>query len=237
MSGKDGGSKRPRAEEEDDALTPDEEEAIASAEQLWVKPHPWEFGEDGAYCDWDARKRQCLHLSEADIARGPRRGIELHESEKRRAVEAHRNRLALRREIEVDAWIHEAEPLAPAELDARWRKELAERAADRLAAQRAARLVGLSHERCGSISGIDAHLQYMKVILKDSTQDSVARATSEIADKIGEVSTSVDALASATSDVATEIKDRENVGDGLSDGLQAVAAAVDCFSGLYERLK
>lgn len=232
-----GRSKRPRAEEgadADDALTPEEEAAVAAAER---GVHPWEYdNDDSNYRDWESRKRRCLHLSESDIARGPRRGLPLYEDETKRAVEAHRARLALRREIEVDAWIHEAEPLAPVELDARWRNALAERTIERLAARRARRLVALSRE-CSGAMGIDAHMQYMKAVLHDTSQDYVARATSEIADKIGEVSTSIDALASATSDVATEIKDREDVGDGLSDGLQAVAAAVDCFGALYERLK
>ena len=237
------GSKRPRTVEApvtDDTLTPEEEEAVAAAER---GAHPWEFDNDRNYRDWEAHKRKCLHLSEADIARGPRRGIELSEYEKKCAVEAHRERLALRRKIEVDAWIHEAEPLAPVELDARWRNAIAERTVEQRACERARRLVALSRE-CSGAMGIDAHMQYMKAVLNDTSQDYVARATSEIADKIGdlgrkvgEVSTSIDALASATSDVASEIKDREDLGQGLSEGLQALARSVDGFGELYERLK
>jgi len=245
-NGGNGGSKRPRAQEDapdDDALTPEEEAAVASAER---GAHPWEFdNDDGNYRDWESKKRRCLHMDESDIARGPRRGLPLSEDEKRRAVEAHRARLALRREIEVDAWIHEAEPLAPVELDARWRNALAERTLERLAARRARRLVALSREYAGALTyERDAHMQYMKAVLHDTSQDYVARATSEIADKIGdlgwkvgEVATSVDALASATSDVASEIKDREDLGEGLSEGLQALARSVDGFGELYERLK
>ena len=44
-------------------------------------------------------------------------------------------------------------------------------------------------------------------------------------------------MASATSDVANEIKDREDLGEGLSEGLQAVARSVDGLGELYERLK
>lgn len=252
-NGGNGGSKRPRAEEEDPhceeaGLTPDEEEAVAAAEReaaadpggFGPGPFRWEFDhENQAALDWESKKRRCLHMDEADIARGPRRGLPLTEDEKKRAVEAHRARRALRREIEVDAWIHEAEPLAPVELDARWRNALAERTIERLAARRARRLVALSRE-CAGAMGIDAHMQYMKAVLHDTSQDYVARATSEIADKIGdlgwkvgEVSTSLDALASATSDVANEIKDH---GDAEA-GLRAVAKSIDDFGELYERLK
>lgn len=235
------GIKRPRAEEDadaDDALTPEEEAAVAAAEQ---EPYPWEYDSkrlnDSAH-DWEARRRECLHLSEADIARGPRRGIKLSEYEKKCAVDAHRARLALRRKIEVDAWIHEAEPLAPAEVDARWRHVLAERTTEQYACERAARLVKLSREIYHYTYERDAHMQYMKAILFSTPEDNgVERALREVADKIGEVSTSVDTVASATSDVANEIKDREDLGEGLSEGLQAVARSVDGLGELYERLK
>lgn len=233
------GSKRPRAEEDaDDALTPEEEAAIAAAEQ---EPYPWEYDSkrlnDSAH-DWETRRGECLHLSEADIARGPRRGIKLSEYEKKCAVDAHRARLALRRKIEVDAWIHEAEPLAPAEVDARWRNAIAERTTEQCACERARRLVALSHGCPLNDTGMDQHMQYMKAILFSTPEDNnVGRALSEVADKIGEVSTSIDTVASATSDVANEIKDREDLGEGLSEGLQAVARSVDGLGELYERLK
>ena len=232
------GSKRPRTVEApvtDDTLTPEEEAAVAAAER---GAHPWEFDNDHNYRDWEAHKRKCLHLSEADIARGPRRGIELSEYEKKCAVEAHRARLALRRKIEVDAWIHEAEPLAPAELDARWRHVLAERTTEQRACERARRLITLSRECSLNDTGMDQHMQYMKAILFSTPEENgVGRALSEVADKIGAVATSIDALASATSDVASEIKDREDLGQGLSEGLQALARSVDGFGELYERLK
>jgi len=219
----------------------EEETVVAAVEREDHKDaYPWEFDHEHNYANWEVKKQKCLHLSEADIARGPRRGIVLSEYEKHCAVEAHRARRALRRKIEVDAWIQEAEPLAPVELDARWRNALRERATEQHAAERATRLVKLSHEFSGTVGGIDAHMQYMKAALRDTSQDDVARVTTEIADKIGEVADkigdvaeNVTALASATSDVAEQLKDQGSAEAGLLE----VAKSVDAFGEMYERLK